>query len=81
MVEPNGVLDTKTIDDFARRSWNFVAVGSGHSEQWWSEFLSVVRMAGYDDVVSLEMEDLTMSMIDGHLYSLDVLKRAMVLNH
>ncbi|MBP3311789.1 MAG: sugar phosphate isomerase/epimerase, partial [Butyricicoccus sp.] len=42
---------------------------------------SVVRMAGYDDVVSLEMEDLTMSMMDGHLYSLDVLKRAMVLNH
>ena len=42
MVEPNGVLDTKTIDDFARRSWNFVAVGSGHSEQWWSQFLSAV---------------------------------------
>lgn len=81
MVEPNGVLDTKTIDDFARRAWNFVAVGAGHSEQWWSEFLSVVRMAGYNDVVSLEMEDLTMSMMEGHLYSLDVLKRAMVLNH
>lgn len=81
MVDPNGVLDTKTIDDFARRAWNFVAVGSGHSEQWWSEFLSVVRMADYDDVVSLEMEDLTMSMMDGHLYSLDILKRAMVLNH
>ena len=67
--------------DFARRAWNFVAVGSGHNEQWWSEFLSVVRMSGYNDVVSLEMEDLTMSMMEGHLYSLDILKRAMVLNH
>lgn len=80
LVDPNGVLDTKTIDRFAGRAWNFVAVGSGHNEQWWSEFLSVVRMAGYDDVVSLEMEDLTMSMMDGHLYSLDILKRAMVLS-
>lgn len=81
LVGPNGVLDTKTIDDFARRSWNFVAVGSGHPEQWWSEFFSVVRMSGYDDVVSLEMEDLTMSMMDGHLYSLDILKRALVISH
>lgn len=80
LVDPNGVLDTKTIDQFAQRAWNFVAVGAGHNEQWWSEFLSVCRMAGYDDVVSLEMEDLTMSMMDGHLYSLDILRRAMVLN-
>ena len=46
----------------------------------WSEFLSVCRMSGYDGVVSLEMEDLTMSMLDGHLYSLDILRRAMVLS-
>lgn len=46
---------------------------------WWKEFFSTVRMAGYDGDVSLEMEDLTMPMLEGHLTSLRVLKEALVL--
>ena len=76
---PNGMLDTKPIEAFRDRAWNYVAVGAGHSLQWWQEFFSVVRMCGYDDVVSLEMEDLTLSMLDGHLASLKTLKDALVL--
>ena len=79
LIGPNGVLDTKGIDDFAKRSWNYVAVGAGHGVQWWQEFFSVVRMCGYDDVVALEMEDLTMSMLDGHIASLRALREALVL--
>ncbi len=79
MWGPNGMLDTKPIDDFRRRSWNYVAVGAGHGVQWWQEFFSAVRMAGYDDVVSLEMEDLTLPMLEGHLTSLRTLKEALVL--
>ncbi|MBE5709242.1 MAG: sugar phosphate isomerase/epimerase [Oscillibacter sp.] len=79
MVGPNGLLDTKTIDQFRTRSWNYVAVGCGHGSQWWKEFFSTVRMAGYDGDVSLEMEDLTMPMLEGHLTSLRVLKEALVL--
>ena len=30
---PNGMLDTKPIDAFRRRSWNYVAVGAGHGVQ------------------------------------------------
>ena len=41
---------------FARRAWNYVAVGAGHDAKWWKEFFSVVRMSGYDDEISLEME-------------------------
>ena len=76
---PNDMLDTKPIDAFRNRAWNYVAVGSGHGLQWWQEFFSVVRMSGYDDVVSLEMEDLTLSMLDGHLASLKTLKDALIL--
>lgn len=76
---PNGLLDTKPIDQFRARSWNYVAVGCGHGAQWWKEFFSTVRMAGYDGDVSLEMEDLTMPMLEGHLTSLRVLKEALVL--
>ena len=75
--QPNGMLDTKPIDAFARRAWNYVAVGAGHDAKWWKEFFSVVRMSGYDDEISLEMEDLTLSMLDGHLASLRVLREAL----
>lgn len=78
LVGPNGVLDTKPIDAFRSRSWNYVAVGAGHGLPWWKEFISVVRMSGYDDTISLEMEDLTLSMLEGHLSSLQVLKEALV---
>lgn len=77
MVGPNGVLDTKPIDAYASRSWNYVAVGAGHGAQWWKEFLSVARMQGYNGVVSLEMEDLTLPMIEGHVTSLDVLRKVL----
>ena len=79
MSGPNGMLDTKPIDQFRQRAWNYVAVGAGHGVQWWQEFFSVVRMSGYDDVVSLEMEDLTLPMLEGHLSSLRTLKEALVL--
>ena len=79
MSGPNGMLDTKPIDQFRSRAWNYVAVGAGHGVQWWQEFFSVVRMGGYDDVVSLEMEDLTLPMLEGHLSSLRTLKEALVL--
>ena len=77
---PNGLLDTKPIGAFRSRAWNYVAVGAGHGLQWWQEFFSVVRMSGYDGDVSLEMEDLTLPMLEGHLTSLRTLKDALVLN-
>lgn len=79
MAGPNGMLDTKTIDRFRERAWNYVAVGAGHGLQWWQEFFSVVRMSGYDEEVSLEMEDLTLPMLEGHLASLKTLKDALAL--
>lgn len=75
--QPNGMLDTKPIDAFAARAWNYVAVGAGHDTKWWKEFFSVARMAGYDGEVCLEMEDLTMPMMDGHIASLRVLREAL----
>lgn len=76
-VEPNGLLDTKTIDRYASRSWNYVAVGSGHDTDWWKAFFAAVRAAGYDGDVSLEMEDMSLSMLEGHLVSLRTLKAAL----
>lgn len=70
----NGILEIKEVTDVANRAWNYVAVGCGQDLQWWREFFSVVRMTGYNDVVSLEMEDLTMSVEAGIRISVDALK-------
>ena len=76
-IGPDGVLDTKTIDKFAQRTWNYVALGHGHDVSWWKEFLSVLSMEGYDGPISQEMEDLTMPALTGLKKSTDVLKEAM----
>jgi sugar phosphate isomerase/epimerase len=73
----NGLLDYKPMDRFADRSWNYVAVGYGHDLAYWKEFFTVVRMAGYDGPVCLEMEDLTMDPLTGVAKSVQVLKDAL----
>jgi len=74
----NGVLETKEVEDVANRAWNYVAVGCGQDLQWWKEFFSVVKMMGYDGEVSLEMEDLTMSVEAGIKMSVEALKKTLV---
>lgn len=75
LVNINGLLETKPVEDVANRAWNYVAVGCGQDLQWWKEFFSVVRMMGYNDWVSLEMEDLTMSVEAGITSSIAALKQ------
>lgn len=75
LVAINGLLETKPVEDVANRAWNYVAVGCGQDLQWWKEFFSVVRMMGYNDWVSLEMEDLTMSVEAGVTSSIAALKQ------
>lgn len=73
-VDVDGLLETRDVFDVKERAWNYVAVGAGHDLQWWKEFFSVVRMEGYNDWVSLEMEDFTMSTEAGIQSSIDALQ-------
>jgi len=77
MAAVNGILETKEVEDVANRAWNYVAVGCGQDLQWWKEFFSVVKMMGYDGEVSLEMEDLTMSVEAGIKTSVEALKQTL----
>lgn len=74
LADINGILETRDVTDVANRAWNYVAVGAGKDLQWWKEFFSVVRMTGYNDWVSLEMEDFTMSTEAGIQSSIDALQ-------
>lgn len=76
LVGVDGVLDTQGIGSWATRTWNYVALGYGHDLQWWKEFLTVLRMVGYDGAVSLEMEDQSMEPLTGLSRSLEVLRAA-----
>jgi sugar phosphate isomerase/epimerase len=60
-----GVLDVKPYKDEANRAWIFRTVGYGHGAEWWNEFVSTLRMFGYDYVLSIEHEDSLMSVDEG----------------
>ncbi|MGI6152993.1 MAG: sugar phosphate isomerase/epimerase family protein [Christensenellaceae bacterium] len=53
----NTCMDTKPGKYMKERSWNFVNPGVGHDEIWWTRFVRELQLAGYDDVLSFEMED------------------------
>jgi sugar phosphate isomerase/epimerase len=61
----NGVLDTVPMGDIANRTWIFRTVGYGHSELDWRRILTALRLAGYDDVLSIEHEDALLSIDEG----------------
>ncbi|WP_210124388.1 MULTISPECIES: sugar phosphate isomerase/epimerase [unclassified Staphylococcus] len=77
-VDLNTFIDTKEIEDTKNRAWNFVAIGYGQDLQWWKTFFSVIRMVGYDDFVSLEMEDFTMPAEDGVDVSIKALQEVLI---
>jgi sugar phosphate isomerase/epimerase len=61
----NGVLDTKHYRDELNRAWIFRTVGYGHARQFWCDFVSALRMTGYDHALSIEHEDSLMTSREG----------------
>lgn len=63
---PNtGVLDMTKYTDERNRAWIFRTCGYGHGAEFWREFISTLRMYGYDYVLSIEHEDSLMSAEEG----------------
>ncbi|HEB4986648.1 sugar phosphate isomerase/epimerase family protein [Klebsiella michiganensis] len=73
LADVDGLLEYQPVTQTKTRTWNYVAVGCGQDLKWWKEFFSVLRMTGYNGYVSLEMEDLTMSVEAGLRTSIDAL--------
>ncbi|MCD6407770.1 sugar phosphate isomerase/epimerase [bacterium] len=74
----NGVLDTKSYLDEPNRSWIFRTVGYGHGADFWNDFVSTLRMIGYDGVLSIEHEDSLMSIDEGLKKAVDFLKNVII---
>ena len=70
----SGVLDMKLYTDERNRAWIFRTCGYGHGAEWWKEFVSTLRMYGYDYVLSIEHEDTLMSPEEGLTKAADFLQ-------
>jgi sugar phosphate isomerase/epimerase len=77
-VARNGVLDLEPYDDVAHRSWVFRSVGDGHDVLFWKRFVSALRVAGYDYVLSIEHEDSLASTDDGLSRAIGTLQQAIL---
>jgi len=71
----NGLLDQKSYAEMAERSWLFRTVGWGHDELEWKRFISALRLAGYDYVLSIEHEDALASIDEGLRCAVRMLER------
>lgn len=72
----NSRLDTGPTDNVAARSWSYVTLGFGHDLLWWRNFCTALRLNGYDDVLSIEHEDLLLPPMEGVQRSVDLLRQA-----
>jgi sugar phosphate isomerase/epimerase len=64
-VARNGILDTKHYGRILDRSWTFRTVGYGQGEKTWRDLISALRAVDYDYVLSMEHEDLLLSVDEG----------------
>ena len=74
----NGVLDTKHYSDELHRSWIFRTVGYGNGESYWRDFVSNLRLCGYDRVLSIEHEDSVMTIDEGLRKAVAFLKNIII---
>lgn len=77
-VRRNGVLDTKGYGDVAHRAWVFRTMGYGHDDITWKKIISALKVAGYDDSISIEHEDSLMSPKEGLEKAVDFLKNKII---
>ena len=73
-----GVLDTKSYSEERNRAWIFRTCGYGHGAEWWSEFISTLRMFDYDSVLSIEHEDSLLSPAEGLSKAAEFLNRIVI---
>jgi sugar phosphate isomerase/epimerase len=69
----NGLIDVTPMERLSGRSWSYVTLGDGHAENWWAQFCAALRGTGYDDVLSIEHEDVALPPLDGVRRSAELL--------
>jgi len=71
-----GRIEIRSAEDVTHRAWNYVTLGHGQEEAWWRRFCAALSAIGYDDVLSIEHEDMALPPIEGVAQSVALLRRA-----
>jgi sugar phosphate isomerase/epimerase len=71
------LLENGSLMDIPARSWSYITLGFGHGEEWWRQFCYRLKMAGYDDWLSIEHEDVLLNSLEGLERSIALLKGVM----
>lgn len=69
-----GNLDIKSYGELKTRAWVFRTIGYGHGDDFWKPFVSMLRVYGYDGVISIEHEDSLMSTNEGFEKAVEYLR-------
>ena len=69
-----GHCDSSNPENHAARTWNFTIPGWGHDASEWRDFVTALRLVGYDHVLSIEMECEFIEVIEGLEKSVAFLK-------
>ncbi|TPL74129.1 MULTISPECIES: sugar phosphate isomerase/epimerase [unclassified Mesorhizobium] len=82
-VEPivaaiDGTLDPRPPQLYAERAWNYITLGYGHGETWWRQFCTALKQVGYDDVLSIEHEDMMLTPMEGMRKSVALLRNVAI---
>jgi len=78
VVGINGRLEHKPGNAPRMRAWNYVTLGYGHGEEWWRQFCAALKLVGYNDVLSIEHEDMAMSPLEGVQKSVRLLREVII---
>jgi sugar phosphate isomerase/epimerase len=76
-IEPSVALRSRleTSGDAGERSWNYVTLGHGHDASFWRQLCLALQRVGYDDVLSIEHEDVSMDPLEAVRESVSLLRR------
>jgi sugar phosphate isomerase/epimerase len=73
----DGRIEIRSAEELADRAWNYVTLGHGHDGNWWRHFCQALAAVGYDDVLSIEHEDMALPPLEGVRQSVELLRRVM----
>jgi len=71
-------LHQPVLSPFILASWIFRTIGYGHDYSFWKDFVSNLRMVGYDGVLSIEHEDSLMSIDEGLTKAANLLNQIVI---
>ena len=69
-----GLMDTTSTEEPENRAWNYTVCGWGHGEDVWREWITTLRLVGYDHALSIEMESEFFEVEEGLRKSVEFLK-------